>query len=84
LGGARCAGADQFTALLGPETVAAGEDPHRPGAEAGTARVVVGPADDGGVAVARHRYGHALDSACSNRSDQLRPLLRELRQGQLR
>ena len=40
------AGADQLVALLGPDTVAAGEDPRRP-----SDRVVVSPAHDGRVAI---------------------------------
>jgi hypothetical protein len=44
------AGADQFTALLGPDGPAAGEDPCCP-----CIRVVVRPAHDGGVAVGGQR-----------------------------
>ena len=75
------AGADQLVALLGPDTIAAGENPRRPGAP-----VVVKPAHDGGVAVGGERNGEALLGQLSNRAgaDQLRPLLRELGQRQLR
>jgi hypothetical protein len=67
---------DQLEALLGPDAVAAGVDPRRPGGPG-----VNGPAHDGGVAVAGERDGPAL-LGVSNRvaADQLRPLLRELRQ----
>jgi hypothetical protein len=69
------AGADQLVALLGPDTVAAGEDPRRPGD-----RIVGNATHDGGVAVGRQRDGPALlgesDHAGAN---QLRSLLRELR-----
>jgi hypothetical protein len=49
------------------------------------AGVIVRPAHDGGVAVGREGNGPALDGI-SNRvvADQLRPLLRELRQRELR
>ena len=45
-GVANRAGADQLVARLGPDTIAAGEDPRRP-----AVRVVGRPAHDGGVAV---------------------------------
>src|ERR1019366_2737046 len=65
------AGADQLAALLGPDTIAAGGDPRRPGA-----RVVGRRAHDGGVAVVGQRDGGALSGA-SNRAaaDQLVALL---------
>jgi hypothetical protein len=74
------AGADQLVALLCPDTVAAGVDPSRTGV-----RVVAIPAHEGGVAVAGQLDGGALDglSNCAG-ADQLRPLLRELRQRELR
>ena len=55
-------GTDQLAALLGPDTAAAGIDPRRPGA-----RVISGPAHDGGVAVGGQRDGAAL-SGMSNRA----------------
>jgi hypothetical protein len=68
------AGDDQLAALLGPDTVTAGEDPRRrPGL-----RVVL--AHDGGVAVGRQRNGLALLRGDPAGAGQLRPLLRELRQ----
>ena len=55
------AGADQLDALLAPDPVALGEDPGRASARViVSARVVGGTADDGGVAVARHRDRDAL------------------------
>jgi hypothetical protein len=73
------AGADKLAALLGPDTVAAGEDPRR------SARVVARPAHDGGVAVGGQRDGVALLSVSNRaRADQLWPLLRKLCQRQLR
>ncbi len=54
-GDPNCAGADQFAALLGPDTAAAGENPRCPGAS-----VVGRPAHYGGVAVGRKCNGPAL------------------------
>ena len=70
-GVANRAGADQLAALLGPDTIAAGEDPRRP-----AVHVVGRPAHDGGVAIVRQRDGDALSGA-SNRTaaDQLVALL---------
>ncbi len=70
-GGSNRAGADQLVALLGPNTAAAGIDPHRPGV-----RVVFNPAHDGGVAVGGQRDRPALLGG-SNRpgADQLAALL---------
>jgi hypothetical protein len=61
------ASADQLAALLGPDTIAAGEDPRRPDVV-----VVLWPTDDRGVAVGGKRDGEALPG-CSNRTgaDQL-------------
>jgi hypothetical protein len=72
LGVSNCAGADQLAALLGPDTAAAGVDPHRAGA-----RVVARTAHDGRVAGAGQRYGTALVSGpdCAG-ADQLAALLR--------
>src|SRR5207344_1360461 len=54
-GGSNRAGADQLVALLGPDTIAAGENPYRPGE-----RVVARPAHQGGIAVGGERNRHAL------------------------
>jgi hypothetical protein len=81
-GASNSAGADQLVALLRPDTATTGEDPRRP-----DVRVVARPAHDSGVAVGGYRDGYALLLlGISNRvgADQLRPLLRELRQCQLR
>jgi hypothetical protein len=87
--GSNGAGADQLATLLGPDTAAAGEDPRGPeGAVTLAALVVVyRPANDGRAAVGGQRKGLALVGAVeSNRAgaDNLWPLLRELRQRQLR
>ena len=72
--------ADQLAALLGPDTVAAREDPRRPGTV-----FVVRPADKGRVAVGGQRDRTALPGGSNrSRANQLGPLLRELGQGQLR
>src|SRR6185312_6111986 len=55
LGGAGCASADEFIALLAPYAVAAREHP-RPAC----IRIVADPTDDRSVAVRRHRYREAL------------------------
>jgi hypothetical protein len=70
-GSSNRAGSDQLTALLGPDTAAAGEDPRRPGFP-----VVGPPAHDGGVAVGGQRDGGALRGG-PNRTgaDQLTALL---------
>src|SRR5208337_1607335 len=70
-GGSNRAGADQLVALLGPDTIAAGENPYRPGE-----RVVANPAHQGGIAVGGERNRHALIGG-SNRAgaDQLVALL---------
>jgi hypothetical protein len=75
-----CVAADQLVALLGPGTAAAGIDPRRPGVPG-----VNRPPQDGGIAVGGQRDGLALGGV-SNRTaaNQLRPLLRELRQRELR
>jgi hypothetical protein len=73
------AGAEQLGALLGPDAIAAGEDPR---CSKTTAERL---ADDGGVAVGRHR--DRLTKAWCEAGDvagQLLPLLGELRQAQLR
>ena len=71
LGVSNRAGTDQLVALLGPDAVAAGVDPHRP-----SARVVSSPPHDGGVAVGGQCDGPALAGG-PNRSgaDQLVALL---------
>src|SRR5208337_3252271 len=61
-GVANRAGADQLVAQLGPDTIAAGEDPRRP-----AVRVVSRSTHDGSVAVGRKRDGDAL-SGVSNRT----------------
>src|SRR6516165_7976369 len=54
LGGSDRAGADQLVALLGPDTIFAGENPYRPGVP------VARPAHQGGIAVGGERNRHAL------------------------
>jgi hypothetical protein len=73
------AGTDQLATLLCRDTAAAGEDPRRP-----DRGIVSIPPYQSGVAVARQRDGEALLSA-PNRAgaNQLRSLLRQLRQRQL-
>jgi hypothetical protein len=76
------AGADQLGSLLGPDAAAAGEHPRCPHTG------IVRPAQDGGIAVAGQRDGVALVSGkhYGDRAgaDELRPLLRQLRQCRLR
>jgi hypothetical protein len=71
LGVSNRAGADQLVALLGPDTIATGENPYRPGE-----RLVATPAHQGGIAVGGKRNREALLGS-SNRAgaDQLVPLL---------
>jgi len=81
-GSPNSAGADQLS-LLGPDTIAANEDPRRPDSgfapEATVGRVVEGPAHDGGLAVSGKRDGPALPGRPNSAgADQLR-LLHELR-----
>jgi hypothetical protein len=70
-GGSVHLGADQLAALLDPGIAAAGKDPRRP-----DARIVLGRAQDDGVAVAGQRDGGALLSASGRAgADQLAALL---------
>jgi hypothetical protein len=59
-GGSNSTGADELRSLLGPDAVAAGVDPRRPGVQ-----VVIISAHDGGVAVTGQRDGVALPPAAS-------------------
>jgi hypothetical protein len=78
-------GADQLATLLRPYIIAAAVDPRCPDGPAIGVVVIARAAHDRSVAVAGQRDGKTLAgiSNCAS-ADQLWPLLRELRQRELR